>query len=72
MTHEQKQTFKTLLIELNKILRANKVELELHTNLIHSDLGFIGSLEDNGYELLLIDDETYQIIVSSESESQNE
>ena len=72
MTKEQKQTFKKLLIEINQILRTNKLKLELHTNLIHSDLGFIGSLEDNGYELLLINDETYEIIVSSESEQHKE
>lgn len=70
---EEKATLATTLIQLNQLLRNQNLKLEVradygevYISLESLNYGPLGSLEDDGYNLHLVDEETYIEYLSSE------
>lgn len=71
---EEKTKLATTLNQLNQLLRNQNLKLqvradygEIYICLESLNYGSLGTLEDNGYNLHLLDEETYVEYLSSES-----
>jgi hypothetical protein len=70
---EEKTNLATTLNQLNELLRSQNLKLQVRADygevficLESLNYGPLGSLEDNGYNLHLVDEETYVEYLSSE------
>lgn len=65
---ENKVQIKELLTTLNDLLRKSRCRITMHTDLYSIDQGHLGSIEDDGSNLYLLDDDTMIEYCSSEEE----